>query len=193
MQKSQNWPTYKFDSFQLTWSEAREFCEKERKKLAELKTEAQRDYVLEMLNSGYPFAGVVPFETLWIGGKKSARSDRWIWPKSKEEIILDFPWVPNKSINKLGEKYCLNLMKYTDGNGTKFGFSDNLCNIQRDNFLCESGYSFGSVSSNYRKVEDQDNQKIENKNKNQTADYYAYDNIIYYDDADEFPSSINSK
>jgi hypothetical protein len=128
---------YKFGSFQLTWHEAREFCKKESMQLAELKTEAQRNFVLEKLNAKYPFFGLVPFESLWIGGKKSADSNRWTWASDEEQIKYEIPWKPNHSFNEIGGEYCLNLVKYTDRNGaTKFGFNDDPCD-RRDNFLCE--------------------------------------------------------
>jgi hypothetical protein len=107
--------------------------------LAELKTEAQRDFVLEKLNTGYPFSGVAPFEFLWIGGSKSANSDKWTWVNSGQQIKYEIPWAPNESFNKLGDEYCLNLINYGDENGAaKFGFNDDPCDRKRNNFLCES-------------------------------------------------------
>jgi hypothetical protein len=130
-------------------SEARVFCKKAGMQLAELKTEAERDFVLEKLNSGYPFDGVAPFKSLWIDGSKSANSNKWIWTKSGEEIKYEIPWVPNESFNKLGDEYCLNLIKYTDGNGNKkFGFNDDPCNRRRENFLCQLG-QLGLTSNDY--------------------------------------------
>jgi hypothetical protein len=108
-------------------------------KLAELKTEAERDFVLEILNSDYPFDGVAPFRSLWIGGTKSANSNKWTWVSNEEQIKYQIPWAPNESFNRLGDEFCLNLLKYTDRNGaTKFGFNDDPCDRRRDNFLCES-------------------------------------------------------
>jgi hypothetical protein len=122
----------------LTWKEARIFCEKEGQQLAELITEAQRDFVLNKLNAGYPFGGVAPFKSLWIGGSKLVNSKQWFWTKSVEKIKYQIPWAPDESFNKLGNEYCLNLVKYTDRNGdTKFGFNDDPCDRRRDNFLCE--------------------------------------------------------
>jgi hypothetical protein len=112
--------------------------------LAELKTEAERDFVLEKLNTGYSSDNVVPFKTIWIGGSRSANSDKWIWTKSGEQIKYEIPWAPNESFNRLGDEYCMNLMKYTDGNGaTKFGFNDDPCNRRRDFFMCESTSGWG--------------------------------------------------